>query len=278
MVSQYEPLYSLYQAQPGAFSNLLKQFRNLLFYRTGPEYAEPSIKAEYNKWAENQIVINITGPDNAATVAYMDQHRGALQKFFDTEEQKRFISRANRYVDREIQKEVFDHVGVMINIPQGYKIRSKHPDFIWISYELPLISQGIIIYKYPLDSRNTFTPEYLYERRNEFVSLIPGPTEGSYMSTSDVFIPEVTQTYFPDDRLWFMTQGFWDVAGDFMGGPFTSYSTVNATTREVVTIDTYVFSPKYDKRNYVRQLQSIAQTATLPGDSETTVDYRGLPE
>lgn len=277
MVNQYEPIYSVYQSDPANFNKLLQSFRNILVYRTGEQYTEPSMQAEYDKWAEPQMLVHVTGPSDSVLLEYMDLHRYALQGIFDIAEQDRFISRANRYVDPKIQEQILENLGVKINIPKGYNIRSEHDNFIWVSYELPLISQGIVIYKYPLSSRRTFTPEYIKEKRNEFVSLIPGPSEGSYMKTSEVMLPEVSQINL-NGRIWFMSQGFWDVANDFMGGPFTSYSTVNATTREVITIDTYVFSPKYDKRNYVRQLQSIAKTATIPNDTVKSVNFGELPE
>ena len=277
MVNQYEPLYSVYQSNEKNFSGLLQLYRNVLVYKADPRVKEPTMKAEYDKWAIPQIVVWVTGPTDSAVIAYMDLHRYALQEIFDITEQDRFINRANQFADKDIHEKVLERFGLSINIPKGYNIRSEHPDFIWISYELPLVSQGIVIYKYPLSSRRTFTPEYLLEKRNEYVSLIPGPSKGSYMKTSDIMLPEVNQTNI-NGRIWFRSQGFWDVAGDFMGGPFTGYSTVNATTREVINIDTYVFSPKYDKRNYVRQVQAIALTAKIPGDSVSTVNFSELPE
>jgi len=277
LVNQFEPFYSVYQTSEKKFAGLLKQYRNIIVYKTDPSRAEPSITAEYDKWASPQIIVYISGPSDSTLTAYMDLHRDALLQIFDVSEQERFIKSAKLYTDKSIQDKVLQDFGLNINIPKGYNIRSEHPDFIWISYELPLISEGIIIYKYPLESRQTFTSEYQFEKRNEFVKLIPGPSDGSYMATSNVIMPQMSKTEF-NGRAWFRAQGFWDVVGDFMGGPYTSYSTINTTTREVITVDTYVFSPKYDKRQYVRQLQSIAQTASIPGDKGEKIDLSELSE
>lgn len=276
MVNQYEPFYETFQVREEKFANLMRMYRNVLIYKTGPSFKEPSMRAEYDKWANPQMVLYVTGPTDSATVAYVDENREALLKIFDIAEMDRFIARAKRFDDKDITDKVFERFGLRINIPRGYKISAESPDFMWIRYDAPLVSQGIVIYKYPLTNRRTFTEPYLLEKRNEFVSRIPGPTDGSYMTTSDVMIPVLGQATI-NDRIWFMSQGFWDVAGDFMGGPFTAYSTANATTNEVITIDTYVQSPKYDKRNYVRQLQAIAQTAVIPGDSVRSIDFSRLP-
>lgn len=276
MVNQYEPFYATFQSDEAHFVNLLRMYRNVLVYRTGPGFNEPSMRAEYDKWANPQIVVYVTGPTDSATIAYVDENREALLRIFDIAEMDRFIARARKFNDRNITDRVFEKFGLQISIPKGYKVSAESSDFMWIRYESPLVSQGLVIYKYPLTNRRTFTEPYLLEKRNEFVSRIPGPTDGSYMTTSDVIIPFLAQTTI-NDRIWFMSQGFWDVAGDFMGGPFTSFSTANATTREVITIDTYVFSPKYDKRSYVRQLQSIAQTAVIPGDTVRSINFSELP-
>jgi hypothetical protein len=58
--------------------------------------------------------------------------------------------------------------------------------------------------------------------------------------------------------------GLWEVANYFMGGPFISFTTVNAATREVVTIDCYVYSPKEKKRNLLRELQHLVYQVELP--------------
>ncbi len=279
MVNTYEPYYATFQAPENRFVNLLRKYRNILMYRVGTQYDKPSLTAEYDKWAEPQIVVSLTAPDDSTALAYLDvaENREALLKIFDIAEMDRFIYQAKRLDDHNITDVVRERFGLEISIPMGYKIAADQPDFMWIRYEPPLVSQGIIIYKYPFTNRYAFAAPYLLEKRNEFVARVPGPEEGSYMTTSDVIMPEAVPVEI-DGRVWFRLQGFWDVEGDFMGGPFTAYSTVDATTREVITIDTYVFSPRYDKRHYVRQLQAMVQTASIPGDTIRRVNTSDLPE
>lgn len=277
MVFQYEPFFSAIQVPEQSFVNMLRRYRNVLVCKTGPNFAQPSLTAEYDRWAAPQIVVYLTAPTDSAAVAYLDENREALLKIFDVAEIERFIDRAKQFDDRSITSIIQDRFGLKINIPRGYRIADSRSDFMWIRYETPLVSQGIVIYKYPLVHRRTFTEPYLLEKRNEFLKRIPGPTAGSYMTTSEVMVPELSPVDI-GGRVWFRSQGYWDVEGDFMGGPFTAYSTANAATGEVITVDTYVFSPQYDKRNYVRQLQALVQTASIPGDSVRTVDFSKLPE
>ncbi len=280
MVNSYEPYYKLFQAPENQFVNLLRKYRNVLMYKVGAQYDEPSLTAEYDKWAEPQIVVSLTAPDDNTALAYLEvpQNREALLRIFDIAEMDRFIYQARRLDDERITDVVRERFGLEISIPTGYRIAADQPDFMWIRYEPPLVSQGIVIYKYPLTNRSTFTAPYLLEKRNEFLARIPGPRAGSYMGTSEVMVPLLSQAEI-DGRVWFVSQGFWETKGTYiMGGPFTAYSTVDALTREVITIDTYLFSPRYDKRQYVRQLQAMVQTASIPGDTVKSVNFSELPE
>jgi hypothetical protein len=63
---------------------------------------------------------------------------------------------------------------------------------------------------------------------------------------------------------WIVLRGFWDVEGDFMGGPFVSYTTLDKASGKLLTLDCYVYSPKYGKRNFLRPLEHIVFGITFP--------------
>jgi hypothetical protein len=65
-------------------------------------------------------------------------------------------------------------------------------------------------------------------------------------------------------REWIELRGFWEVEKDFMGGPFVSYTTLDEREGELLTIDCYVYSPKYGKRNFLRPLEHLVFGVTFP--------------
>ena len=83
------------------------------------------------------------------------------------------------------------------------------------------------------------------------------------MITSDAFAPDY-RLFRMEGRLWCELRGFWDVHGDFMGGPFVSYTTVDTATNRVFTLDGYVYSPKLHKRNFVRGVEHLLYTVSFP--------------
>ena len=52
-------------------------------------------------------------------------------------------------------------------------------------------------------------------------------------------------------------RGFWEVYNDYMGGPFVSHSFYSQDGKEIITLEAFVYAPKYDKRNYLREVESI---------------------
>lgn len=83
------------------------------------------------------------------------------------------------------------------------------------------------------------------------------------MTTSDAFAPDF-RMFRMEGRLWCEMRGFWDVHGDFMGGPFVSYTTVDTATNRVFTLDCYIYSPKTPKRNYMRGVEHLLYLVKFP--------------
>ena len=52
-------------------------------------------------------------------------------------------------------------------------------------------------------------------------------------------------------------RGLWEVHKDYMGGPFISHSFYSPDGKDIIVLEAFVYAPKYDKRNYLRQVESI---------------------
>ena len=67
-----------------------------------------------------------------------------------------------------------------------------------------------------------------------------------------------TSEYFKyKGREFAQVRGLWDVENDFMGGPFVSQSFYSPDGSEVFVAEAFVYAPRYDKRQYLRQVESI---------------------
>lgn len=262
-INQTEPLFDLIQINEHGFSGMLADHRNILKVVEDASLDQADISVQYDLSAAPQVILSLQGPNKKSIVAFVSTNRQNFLHVLEKAERDRDIAFAGRFGERTIQDSIKKHFGVRMNIPQGYVLAVSQPDFLWARYEYPSSSLGFFVYSYPYEGPESLSATALIAARNRFAARIPGPANGSYMTTSEVFDPGF-RAFRIEERLWCELRGFWDVHGDFMGGPFVSYTTVDTTTNRVFTLDTYVYSPKSHKRNYVRGLEHLFYTIRFP--------------
>lgn len=273
MFNQVEPMFNVMRITAGDFRHLLVQHRNILKVVISDSVEQAQIVAQYDVDAAPQIVLTFQSPTQQAAVEYLKSNGDALLKVLEIAERNRTIAYAEKHNVEMLGDIMQEKFNISMRIPKGYELRSESANFVWASYEFPAASQGFFCYSYPYQGKGTLSVDHLRAMRNRFAGRIPGPSDGSYMVTVDkimttegLIIP-LDPSYkrvVVNGREWIEMRGFWDVEGDYMGGPFVSYTTVNEATNEVFTIDCYVHSPKYGKRNYMRPLEHLVYLINFP--------------
>ncbi len=276
-INQTEPLFDVMRVTPDGFKNVITRHRNILKVLEDPA-VEPAIGVQYDVAAHPQTVILIQGPDERSLADYISENRDNLLYVLEKSERDRTLEFASKHSEKALDEAIRNEFGITMKVPKGYTLRNRRDDFIWASYELPMASQGFFIYSYPYDGPKSLSPEALTAARNKFAALIPGPSDGSYMTTFSEYAPDHRAIRI-GGRLWIEMRGLWDVANDFMGGPFVSYSTVDTATNRIVTLDCYVYSPKNGKRNYLRALEHLVYLIDFPQDgAKTAAEKTASPE
>ncbi len=274
MLNQVEPMFNVVRITARDFKHLLPSYRNILKVKASPEVKETAILAQYNVVAAPQIVLTFQGPSIQAMVEYLKANGATLLQVLEMAERNRTIEYAKKQGAKALEKIVKEEFDVDMAISNGYLFRAESDDFVWASNEYPVASQGFFIYTHPFNGKSSITTEALVKARNEFAKRIPGPADGSYMATVKR-IPNIEDDGYVDflpqrkvvkinGREWIELRGFWEVKGDFMGGPFVSYTTLDERTGELFTLDCYVYSPKYGKRNFLRPLEHLVFGVTFP--------------
>lgn len=256
-LQQTEPQFDVLRVTARSYEKLVARHRNILRCVINPDLDNASIAVEYDVHAKPQIILTLQGPTAESMTSYVNLHRKAILNVLESSERDRSVAYAKRFNVLVLEQLIQEKFGMQMKIPTGYTLRNDLPNFLWASYEYPTSSQGVFIYSYAATKgAKSLAPEELLAARNKYAALIPGPSEGSYMTTYADYAPDI-RTFRIKGRLWVEMRGLWEVHGDYMGGPFVSYSTINNYTGEVVTIDGYVFSPKNPKRNYLRAIEHL---------------------
>lgn len=264
---QPEPTFNLVRINSVNF-NSVKGYRNILILKTD-KTAYPTAKSHirYDAWASPQIVVSLVGPSAANIKAYIEKEREKLVAIFEQAERDRLTASNKRLADQKIKILLKEKFNIGLAIPTGFNVNKKSTNFVWISNETELTSLGLFIYTYPYQNKNTFTKDYLVAKRDSLTrEYIPGPSDGSYMITGHFYEPQVTPTMFKD-RYYAILRGLWEVHNDYMGGPFVSITTLDQKNNRVITVEGYVYAPKEEKRNYIRQVESILFSLHLLDDN-----------
>ena len=253
-----EPLYSLSNVTHGGFADIFKVHRNIVFFDIDPMVAETGVKYLHDVWASPQAVVKIAAPDAQTAVDLIGKEGAKISAFIEQAERDRVIRNTLRYEEKELAAMVEEIFGGCLHFPTGYQFKKKTSDFIWIADEKQYTIQGVFVYRYPaLGTKDDFSRANIVAHRNEVLrNNVPGMFENTYMTTGTLPTPSVEYLKY-QGRAFAQTRGYWEVANDYMGGPFVSHSFYSPDGIYVIVCDAFVYAPKYDKRQYLRQVESL---------------------
>lgn len=253
-----EPLYSLVNVAPGGFADLFKIHRNIVLFQIDPLVAKSGMFLKTDVWASPQCVVQISAPDAETALSILQEKSATLTAAIEQAERNRVINNTLLYEERTIAPQIMEVMGGSPHFPTGYKLKKKTSDFVWVADEKQYTIQGVLIYKYPATgTAEDFSEETIITRRNEILkNNVPGMFDNTYMTTAEYFAPAVEYLKY-QGRDFAQTRGYWEVFNDYMGGPFVSHSFYSQDGSEVIVLDAFVYAPKYDKRQYLRQVESL---------------------
>jgi len=259
---QSEPLFDLVHIPYSSFSSIFKTHRNILFVKVSNEYDEAKMIIQNDLYAKPQIVINIIAPSDSIMEELIRDKGDLIVDRLLKKEMSRYASNYTKYEEKEVGAQIKKKFGIDITIPRGFKIDMDTTDFVWIANDSPSMSQGLLIYSYDKPSVELTTP-YLIAKRNQFTKqFVEGANPKSYMTVEQEMEPYRREFELNKVKI-IELRGLWRVEGDFMGGPFVSFTLLNEKTNKIIQVDGFVYAPQYDKRNYVRQLEAILNSIKL---------------
>lgn len=255
---QSEPIFDASYVQHSAFNHLYQSHRNIIIVNIDPKVTEPGIVYKKDVWAIPQCVIRINATSSNAAAEIFKENCNVIIPFIEQMERDRSISNTLKYEERSVTLDVRKKFGGSPRFPFGYRIKKSTEDFMWVSHDTQYTLQNVLIYKYPKENgMDMMAPENIKAATDTMLmENIPGMVENSYMIISPVIDPYVGYRKYKDNHFAEM-KGFWEVHGDYMGGPFISHTYYAPDGENMLTILGFAYAPKYDKRTYIRQLDAI---------------------
>lgn len=254
---QREAYFKLFNATPGGFTGSYLLHRNIVIVNVSPEVGTTGIRMSRNSWAKPQIIVTVsaTTPEEASEL--ITGNRELIINTIEQAERDRLIASSKKYEDKEVRMAVTENIGGSPYFPTGFTIKKNTPEFMWISQETTYVNQGILIFKFPYTDAEQLSPEYLKDKiYNLWQANVPGMRENSYMTFNKVIEPGFRNIEYQGNTMVEM-RGLWEVENDYMGGPFVCHIFPDRNRENIIILNAFVYAPKYDKRKYLRQVESI---------------------
>lgn len=257
-LAQSEPLFTLVNVPHSAFTHMFQVHRNIIMVNISSSVTEPGVVYRKDSWAAPQTVIHINAPDADTAVNLIKENTALLRATIEQAERDRIIRNTKKYEERKLAAAVTEMIGGSPHFPSGYQLKAKKNDFIWLEYAVQYVTQGVLVFKYPVvEGENMMELDNLLDNTNEVLkNNVPGMFDNTYMTVSDFVRPTIEYMRYKGLDFAEM-RGFWEVRNDFMGGPFVSHTFYSKDGKDMIVLLAFVYSPRYDKRQYLRQVESV---------------------
>ena len=286
---QVEPYFRLTNVSMSHFDDMFKPTRNILFIDINPQkYTQLKTKVSKNYWSKPQAVCRIQSPSQEEFVAYWLEHGKEIREWFVEQEIQRqtkfYRASTNKEARAILQKQGYDmlipedYIVLMDTVLAGattYSLRQpivleNEVRVLWCCNNKGSMRRDIVVYSYPYTDANTFTSDFLNEKRDAVLSrIVKGSVEGAYMGTEyKVMPPQMQRVSVKDSLQAYEVRGLWKILnGEAMGGPYVSHTRLDQVNARVVTAETFLYAAGQKKRTVLRQAEAILYTLTLPEDT-----------
>lgn len=259
-----EHLFDLHQIPQEQFVKTNKLHRNVIFQEINPNIGEASIKITKNKFAMKQVFVEISAANQYEFAKIVSENKKKLVETFKNADKERWLDILAKYTNKNASNKIQEKFDISLRIPTYYNIDVNRDNFMWISKEAKNYSMNILIYSWEKSDTSVLNADYLISMRNLILkNNIPGERPNSYMSTETKYdYPQFTLVTHNSLQTGLL-RGLWKVQGDFMGGPFVSFTKIDEPRNRLVTVEGFVYRPNQEVRDIVRELEWTCSTFDL---------------
>ena len=257
---QDEPQLTLRQIPSSVFTGFVKNTRLVLKVNKGVAAATKFYKDPY---ASPQRMVMVSGMTNQEISDQFIKNQDKIVQTFKEQEihEKQRRTKKTLFNSTAINKQF----GISIQFSSLYRIANQSENFSWIRRDIKTGTVNLLLYTLPYDS--TLTKEALAKRvitvRDSIgKQYIPGPVDGSYMTTEKAYTP-----FFGDTKVSnltsYETKSIWQVKDAFMSGPFINYWIEDKVNNRYLVVEGFVFAPSVGKRNFILELEAIIRSIII---------------
>ena len=281
MLPQYEPQFDVRHVENSRFVEYEKRSGTIINLSVGDkeQNREARLTKAKDVYASGQRIFTIYALTDTACFRILNQFKEQLLNELNqisTERGVDYVKLTQVPYYSDLIKERF---GFDIIIPEGFNVSIDKENVLGFqrrrerTFKLPelgarshdIIDQ-IAIYKYEHNSDSTFTLNRQIQIRDSILGKFIRSTSDYPIITERKLDPILRETTYQDNYAIEM-RGLWKFRRPLMGGPFVSVNFFNEQKKYAVGVEGNVFAPKFDKRDYTREVESIIYSATFDADT-----------
>ena len=248
---QIEPVFSLSHIPSRIFTGFATKSRTILKIDISETEGVFNFK---NSYATPQRIIQITGKTPENIISNINKNINSIYSALylnEIQEKQRRISK-NLNQTESVKKST----GLTLRFPSAYRVAKVDSNFVWIRKDIETGSVNLFVSRY----NDEYRRKVIQIRDSISKRHIPGPIEGSFMSTDLIYEPNTEEINIRGKQL-LETRGLWEISGQFMAGPFLNYLLkIDNEKDEYIMLDGFVYSPGSNKRDYVFELEAIMRS------------------
>lgn len=257
---QDEPLFTMKQMPPDAFSGFARYNRIFLYLSLGEEEKSSIAKDEFSK-PQTGAFLRASTPERLVELIEQNSAK-IIEAFHETEIQERQKRTAISTLRADSLKLM---MGVDMKMPSAYRMAKADENFFWFRKDLKNGSTvNILVYEAPLDlirNDSTAIGDIIKIRDSIGSRLLPVEDDALFI-TEDAYAPYIKITEI-DGRKAYETKGTWELKDEFMGGPFLNYAILDEKNNRYLILEGFTYAPAERKRDLQFEVESILLSAKI---------------
>ena len=268
-----ESMFSVVNIPVSSYKNteMFRTHRNVLLLDVNEENPD-KVYMHIDDYAAPQVVFDFAMKNRDALQENLRKYEQVMLRELYKAEHRRMFKIFKGMQDYEINQQIKDKFGFSLMFPNEYHIAKMAEDFAWVRKEAKDFGIGVLIDVFPYESRDAFDEQHILDRLDTVMRRqVPASAPDSYMGIErrrdeqGNYLLEIKSRVvdFDSSSYCVETRGCWRTFGDYMGGPFVTYTLLDPTEKKVVMLTGYVFCPRNKpstKRDLLMQVESICRT------------------
>lgn len=261
---QAEPMFDLVHIPSSSFANteMFKAHRNIIICDINPENPN-KVYFHKDQWSTPQVVFDFAVKSQEAFDTLLIKYYPTIKQEIYRAEHRRVIKAFKGIAGRDLMNSVYKQFGFRLTLSNEFELanmRNPQPEMAWIRKETKDFGIGVLVNVLPYTNEKIFEEDNMMDQIDSLMKHVEGPADSSYMGIERRVDSHFSQADFEQSKYAMELRGCWRLYGDFMGGPFVAYAALAPDQKHVVLMVGYVYCPRFGKRDYLMQVESICHS------------------